>query len=305
MLSAFLQVNKMKITRERLIEMIREQLEEEDPRVIFARQVLANLGMKPAEMYDDGSAIAMLFGSRQDEGGMKRVEVHMSREPGDYETGMGQTTAFLWLQGQEYNDPAEAAEALEAYIGGKEEIQETKGNKMKLTKSQLKQIIEEELKTTLDEDQGMFARGAKGAGQDEISVEKIRISPDGSFKARLTSAALEKPLRVQGKLDGDSVEALAAGGALQAPKELTGLAKDVAPLVDKIKANYEGTEAGTPPAVEQMDKLVRSNNLEKLKDEITDHWNALLLWHQRSNVKLDHSTTSTFNTINTLLRKMR
>jgi hypothetical protein len=174
---------------------------------------------------------------------------------------------------------------------------------MKITKKQLIKVVKEELEAVL-EDQEMFARGAKGAGRDEISVEKIRISPDGSFKAKLSSAMLEKPLRVNGKLDGDSVSALAAAGAIETPKELTGLAKDVAPLVDKIKANYEGTEEGTPPAVEQMDKLVRSNNLEKLRDEITDNWNALLKWHQRSGTKLDHTTTTTFNTINTLLRKM-
>ena len=175
---------------------------------------------------------------------------------------------------------------------------------MKITKKQLVKVIKEELKTVLGEDQEMFARGAKGAGRDQINVEKIRISSDGSFKARLKSAQLEKPLRVAGKLDHNSVALLHQAGALERPKELTGLAKDVAPLVDKIKANYKGTEAGTPPAVEQMDKLVRTNNLEKLRDEITDHWNALLKWHQRSNVRLDHTTTTTFNSINTLLRKM-
>ena len=70
-------------------------------------------------------------------------------------------------------------------------------NKMKITKQELYNIIKEEFAAVLEQDaQGMFARGAKGAGADEISVEKIRIAPDGSFKARLSSAAMEKPIRV-------------------------------------------------------------------------------------------------------------
>ena len=65
---------------------------------------------------------------------------------------------------------------------------------MKITKQQLYNITKEEFAAVLEQDaQGMFARGAKGAGADEISVEKIRIAPDGSFKARLSSASLEKP----------------------------------------------------------------------------------------------------------------
>ena len=174
---------------------------------------------------------------------------------------------------------------------------------MKITKKQLVKVIKEELEAVIGEDQGMFARGAKGAGRDEISVEKIRISPDGSFKARLTSAALEKPIRVAGKLDDDSRAKLSQGGAIETPKELTGAAKEMMGLVDTIKSSYEGGEAGMPPSVEQVAKLVRSSDFEGLKDTITDLWNDLLKWHQRSGSKLQHKVTTTFNDLNTLLRK--
>ncbi len=78
----------------------------------------------------------------------------------------------------------------------------------------------------------MMVRGAKGAGQRQISVEKIRISPDGSFKARLSSAALEKPIRVAGKLDHNSTALLQQASALEAPKELTGAAKEMMEIVE-------------------------------------------------------------------------
>ena len=177
-------------------------------------------------------------------------------------------------------------------------------NEMKITKQELYNIIKEEFAAVLEQDeQGMFARGAKGAGRDEISVEKIRIAPDGSFKARLTSAALEKPLRVAGKLDHNSTALLQQANALEAPKELTGAAKEMMELVNTIKSNYEGGEAGMPPAVEQLTKLVRSGDFEGLKNTITDIWNGLLKWHQRGGGKLQHAVTTAFNTLNTLTRK--
>ena len=77
---------------------------------------------------------------------------------------------------------------------------------MKLTKAELIKIIKEEYEAVMEQDpQAMMVRGAKGAGRDPFSVEKIRINPDGSFKARLKSAQLEKPLRVAGDLDHNSV----------------------------------------------------------------------------------------------------
>ena len=174
---------------------------------------------------------------------------------------------------------------------------------MKITKQQLIKVIKEELEAVMGEDQGMFARGAKGAGRDEISVEKIRIAPDGSFKARLSSAALEKPIRVAGRLDDDSRAKLSQAGALEAPSELEGSAKEMMELVNTIKSNYEGGEAGMPPAVEQLAKLVSSSDFEGLKGDITKIWNGLLKWHQRSGSKLQHKVTTTFNNLNTLVRK--
>jgi len=174
---------------------------------------------------------------------------------------------------------------------------------MKITKEQLVKVIKEELEAVMGEDQGMFARGAKGAGRDEISVEKIRISPDGSFKARLTSAALEKPIRVAGRLDDDSRAKLSQAGAIETPKELTGAAKEMMGLVDTIKSSYEGGEAGMPPSVEQVAKLVRSSDFEGLKDTITDLWNDLLRWHQGNGTRPQQGVLTSFNNLNTLLRK--
>ena len=69
----------------------------------------------------------------------------------------------------------------------------------KITQAELLNIMKEEFKAVTEQAaQAMMVRGAKGAGRDPFSVEKISINPDGSFMARLKSAQLEKTLRVAG-----------------------------------------------------------------------------------------------------------
>ena len=131
---------------------------------------------------------------------------------------------------------------------------------MKITKKQLVKVVKEELEAVLEQDaQGMFARGAKGAGADEISVEKIRIAPDGSFKARLSSASLEKPIRVAGRLDDDSRAKLSQGGALAAaPMDPFG--KEVMGLISKIKEPY-GNDV--PPSIQKLESdAMKAGNKE-------------------------------------------
>ena len=121
---------------------------------------------------------------------------------------------------------------------------------MKISKSQLKQIITEEIETLLEQDaQAMMVRGAKGAGQDQISVDEISISSDGSFKATLSSTALSEPLKVAGKLDFNSTALLQQAGAVETPAELTGPAKELMEIVDRIKDVYEIGESGMPPSL--------------------------------------------------------
>jgi hypothetical protein len=179
---------------------------------------------------------------------------------------------------------------------------------VKIKKSELKKLIKEELEEIVGEDQGgamaMFARGAKGGGADEISVEKIRIAPDGSFKARLSSAALEKPIRVAGRLDDDSRAKLSQGGALAAaPMDPFG--KEVMGLISKIKEPY-GNDV--PPSIQKLEsdamKAANKEGLKSVKTNITDYWNDVLRYHQKTGTKVDYSVLSTFNALNTLLRKI-
>tara|TARA_R110002110_G_C13116862_1_gene687463 strand:- start:106 stop:627 length:522 start_codon:yes stop_codon:yes gene_type:complete len=172
---------------------------------------------------------------------------------------------------------------------------------MKITKEQLAQIIKEELTSVVAEDQGAFLRGAAGAGQDTISVDKIRISSDGSFKAKISSAQLEKPLRVAGQLDHNSTALLQQAGALEKAK-ITPIQKELNDKLAEMISAYDGAEV--PPALAELKQLFDDGKHVEVKGAITDYWNELLEYHRKSGYRLQHQITTGFNTLNTLLRKM-
>ena len=317
----------MKITREQLIKMIKEELGDPAGEAEAERQRRARTAWKRRfTSVEEVNAIADLMENDPEFEMLSRFAEEFRRRsqrgtpPQDVlevvlpESVPGGLIAKVILKARERlpADETPIKKPKSPALSGAEmdriapSLEETKGNKMKITKKQLKEIIEEEFAAVLEQDaQAMMVRGAKGAGRDEISVEKIRISPDGSFKARLTSAALEKPLRVAGKLDHNSTALLQQANALEAPKELTGAAKEMMEYVERIKSNYEGSEAGMPPSLEELEKLVRSSDFAGINDNITTLWNDLLKWHRKTGIRLQHAVTTAFNTLNTLNYRAR
>jgi|TARA_R110001599_G_C11798322_1_gene614566 hypothetical protein len=172
---------------------------------------------------------------------------------------------------------------------------------MKITKEQLAQIIKEELTSVVAEDQGAFLRGAAGAGQDTISVDKIKISSDGSFKAKVSSAQLEKRITVAGQLDQNSTALLQQAGALEKAKT-TPIQKELNDKLDEMISAYDGAEV--PPSLSTLKGLFNAGEHAEAMGEIQNHWEKLLKYHQRKGTRLQHKITTGFNTINTLLRKM-
>ena len=318
-----MKITKSQLNSTMLRKMVARQLQEakpKDARLQFAKEVLSQMTNQPASVFDNGSAIQMMFGTKVHGGtgvgweeGVKVAKVHMARDPSADGKTMGPAQAYMWYRGQKITDPAQAAAALDAYIegGDKDEataapdtfgLQESKGNKMKITKTQLKRIIKEEFEAVTEEDaQGGFIRGAQGAGKDVISVDKIRISSDGSFKAKVSSAQLEKPLRVAGQLDHNSTALLQQAGALEKAK-ITPLQKELNDKLAEMISAYDGAEV--PPPLSIMKGLFDDGKHEESKGEITDLWNKLLKYHQRTGTRLQHQITTIFNEINTLLRKM-
>ena len=173
---------------------------------------------------------------------------------------------------------------------------------MKITKTQLKRIIKEALEAVTEEDaQGAFVRGAKGAGKDRIKSREITVDPNGAFKANLISKAFDGELKVAGQLDQNSLRTLQQAGALEQAK-ITPLQKELNDSLDGIISAYQGSEL--PPPLSILKGLFNDRKHAESKDQITDLWNALLAYHNKTGTRLQHRVTTEFNTLNTLLRKM-
>ena len=81
------------------------------------------------------------------------------------------------------------------------------------------------------------------------------------------------------------------------------LHQELITTVDSIVACYDGVE--TPPAIEQLRSLIVEGKFKTVKAEIANIWNNLLKHHQRTGTRLQHQVTTTFNTVNTLVRKIK
>ena len=72
--------------------------------------------------------------------------------------------------------------------------------------------------------------------------------------------------------------------------------------ITQIESCYEGSEL--PPAVTQLGELADARNYVAIRDDITNIWHQLLKFHQKRGLRIQPQVTTTFNTINTLVRKI-
>ena len=185
---------------------------------------------------------------------------------------------------------------------------------MKITPKELKQIIKEELEAVKEK---VVKRGDKyayvskkgktlGTHDTKAGAEKqataIRISRNVGESSLNEDGHTDVPSAIR-KLKTSMEDAMQILNALEAPKELTPAGKEMMEYVERIKSNYEGGEAGMPPSLAEVEKLVRSSDYEGLKNNITTLWNDLLKWHRKTGIRLQHAVTTSFNQLNTLTRK--
>lgn len=72
--------------------------------------------------------------------------------------------------------------------------------------------------------------------------------------------------------------------------------------VQKIADCYANQEL--PPAVEKLRDLVAARNYTQVRAEITNIWSELLKFHQKKGMRIAHQVTSTFNSVNSMVKKM-
>lgn len=72
--------------------------------------------------------------------------------------------------------------------------------------------------------------------------------------------------------------------------------------INRIVTCYVHSEM--PPAVTRLRELVEARDYGRIRADITDIWNQLLKFHQKRGMRIQPQVTTTFNTINSLVRKL-
>lgn len=86
------------------------------------------------------------------------------------------------------------------------------------------------------------------------------------------------------------------------PAESHPLHDELVDAVEKIIERYADTER--PPAVDHLRALILRQAYDEVRAEITTIWSDLVKFHQKRGLRIQHQVTTTFNTINTLVKKM-
>ncbi|MDO9280340.1 MAG: hypothetical protein Q7U06_00400 [Pseudomonadota bacterium] len=80
------------------------------------------------------------------------------------------------------------------------------------------------------------------------------------------------------------------------------LHKQLIEAVTRISESY--ADAELPPAVNHLMSLIETRAYDQVRAEITAIWSDLLKYHQKKGLRIQHQVTTTFNTINSLVKKM-
>lgn len=73
--------------------------------------------------------------------------------------------------------------------------------------------------------------------------------------------------------------------------------------IEKIADAYKGA-AEVPPAVGTLTDLAGRRAYDRIRTDISTIWADLVKFHQQRNLRIQHQVTTTFNTINSLVKKM-
>jgi hypothetical protein len=77
--------------------------------------------------------------------------------------------------------------------------------------------------------------------------------------------------------------------------------QEIVDTVARIEACYADTEL--PPAVIRLQGLVADRDYQAIRTSITEIWNELIKFHQQRGMRIQPQVTTTFNTINSIVRR--
>lgn len=89
---------------------------------------------------------------------------------------------------------------------------------------------------------------------------------------------------------------------LDEPEERDETYERMASVVGRIRGCYDASDE--PPAVQRLHDLIETRDYGRVRTELTDIWKQLLKFHQRRGMRIQPQVTTTFNAINSIVRKL-
>jgi hypothetical protein len=131
-------------------------------------------------------------------------------------------------------------------------------------------------------------------------VESADVPGDGSTPVAVEEEGMVESAAQPPLPDDPSAD---PGEAAPAPTGAASpIARELLDTVDRIVVCYENSDV--PPAVSELRDLITAEDYDQIRSDITSIWNSLLKYHQQTGTRLQHQVTTTFNTINSIVRKM-
>jgi hypothetical protein len=151
-------------------------------------------------------------------------------------------------------------------------------------------------------------------GEGAIDVELADLLADFELKKiELGEEVVELGDADSGLDDVLQIETLEAFSPEEGVEELFGLSIEeeeeedetylqMVETIQSIESCYEGSEL--PPMVTLLNEMVEARNYEGIRNDITNIWNQLLKFHQKRGLRIQPQVTTTFNTINKIVRNL-
>ena len=222
----------------------------------------------------------------------------------------GSSEAFLKERGlRPLSDGAKATEAAPAAAPSALAVEEDTG-------PQLEEATEPPLEELGEDNIQIEVEGLDTIEEEEPAsrIATVQIGPNGStpqgawagdgVPEHLETSAADQ-VEVEDGIDdeGDLDEVVGAEAGADAPSAVEDETYTrMVEVVGRITTCYPASDP--PPALTRLHQLIEERNYDSIQSDLTDIWNQLLKYHQKRGLRIQPQVTTTFNTINAIVRKL-
>jgi cytoskeletal protein CcmA (bactofilin family) len=136
---------------------------------------------------------------------------------------------------------------------------------------------------------------------DDATQRITRAAPAPAPPRKAAAPAIDEDTEDPVSVSFDDLEPVETAAAADAATNRNDVHQRLVDALGRITACYEGTDL--PPAVHELQELVKGKDYDALRQNITEVWNGLLGFHQKRGIRPHHQVTHAFNVINNLVQQ--